>query len=80
MGRDFGEVALAVVSEVSVHLPGFSEIVRPFDQHGSWSEGLEANNNVSEVKLCLKIEAYRDIFHPILGLPPWPKIYIFKII
>lgn len=80
MGRDFGEVMFAVMSEVSVHLPGPSKIVRPFDQHGSRTEGLEANNDVSEVELCLKVEAYRDILHPILGLPPRPEIYIFWII
>jgi len=71
---------LAVVSEVPVHLPGFSEIVWTFDQHGSRSEGLEADDDVREVKLCFKIEAYRDILHSVFGLPPWPKIFeLFSI-
>lgn len=61
---------LAIVSEVPVYLPGLSKIVRPFDQHGSWSESLEANDDVREMKLRLEVEAYRDIFYTVFGLPP----------
>lgn len=75
MGRNTGKIVLAIVSEVPIYLPGLSKIVWSFDQHGGWSEGLEANNDMREMKLCLEVEAYRDILHPILGLPPRPETY-----
>lgn len=80
MGRDSGEGMLAIVSEVPVHLPGLSKIVRSFNQHGSWSEGLEANDDVREMKLCLRIEAYRDILHSVFGLPPRKFISVDDIL
>lgn len=75
MGRNPGKIVLAIVSEVPVYLPGLSKIVRPFDQHGGWSKSLETNNDVRKMKLCLEIEAYRDILYSILGLPPRSEIY-----
>lgn len=75
MGRNSGKIVLAIVSEVPVYLPGLSKIVRPFDQHGSWSEGLEANDDVREMELCLEVDAYRDILYSVLGLPPRSEIY-----
>lgn len=70
MDRNAGEVVGAIVSKVSVYLPSYSEIVRSFDQHGSRPESLEANDEMREVKRGFGIEAYRDIFHSVLGLPP----------
>lgn len=70
MSRNPGEIMFAVVSKVPIHLPSLSKIVRSFDQHGGRSESLETNDDVRKVKLCLEVEAYRDIFHPVLSLPP----------
>jgi len=58
------------VGEISIHLPGLAEIIRSFDQHGSWPEGLEANNDMREMKLRLEIKAYCNILHSIFSLPP----------
>lgn len=80
MSRDIGEVMLTIMSEVPIYLPGFSKIIRSLDQHSSRSKSLKANNDMREVKLCLKIEAYRDILHSVFGLPPRPEIYNFQII
>lgn len=70
MGRNVWEIVIVIVNEVPVYLPGLSKIVRPFDQHGSRSESLKANDDVREVKHRLKIEGYRDILDSVLGLSP----------
>ena len=42
-------------------------------------ECLEGEHDVSDVKLCIKIEFDGDIFHPILCLPPGLETF-FRVI
>ena len=42
--RNVRERLSAVIGEVTVHLPRFPEVIRPLDQHSSWSEGLKSHN------------------------------------
>ena len=53
-----------------MNLPGLAPIVRLFDVHRGGSERLEGDDQMSHVKLGLKIELNRGIFLAVLGLPP----------
>lgn len=59
------------MGKVLVHRPCSSEVMRSFDQHGSRTEGLEDDHQVSEVELSFQVELNGDLLLPILSLPPF---------
>jgi len=69
-GRNAGERVSAVVREVPVDLPRLSEVVRPFDEHGSRSESLESHDEMCEVELGFEVELQAGLLPPVLRLPP----------
>ena len=66
----------AIISEVSVHLPGFTEVIRPLDKHGGRSERFETHNQVSKVKFSLEVYLNGHVLPAVLGLPP----FVFPIV
>ena len=80
LGGDPREVLLAVVSKISIDLPGLPKIVGSLDQHRRRSEGFEADDDMGEVELRFEVEAYRHVLHSIFRLPPGPANNIFDIV
>lgn len=60
----------AIRSEVSVDMPGFSEVIRTLDEHSGWSESCENYDQMSEMKFRLQVQLNCCIFLSILRLPP----------
>ena len=58
------------MSKVSGDVPGLAPIKRLLNVHGSRSEGLEGDDDVSHMKLCLKIKLNGHMFITIGCLPP----------
>lgn len=70
MRRHSGKRLLAIVSEVTIDLPRFAEVVGTLDQHSGRTEGPESYYQVGEVELRLEVERYRHVLHSVLRLPP----------
>ena len=60
----------AVMSKVSVDLPSFAPVKGLLDVHGGGSEGLEGDDDVGDVELCLEVQLDGDSLVAIGGLPP----------
>lgn len=54
------------------YLPSFSEVKRSLDEHGSWTEGAEGEDEVSEVEFGLQVQLDTRRLQAILALPPRP--------
>ena len=67
---DPGEGALAVVGEVAVDLPGLAPVVRLLNVHGSRTERLERDDQVSHVELGLQVQLDGHVLLAVLRLPP----------
>lgn len=59
-----------VAHHTVTHLPGSAKVVGALDEHGCRPEGLECDDQMSEVKLSLQVQLYRNILHSVLRLPP----------
>lgn len=65
-----------ILSKVSVYIPRFTEIKRPFYQHGLGSECPEGHDEMGEVELGLQIQLDVHALLARLGLPP-PLLFVF---
>lgn len=65
-----GKGLVTVVGEVAIDLPRLAKVVRPLEQHGSRTEGLETHHQVGEVKLGAEIQLNVGVLNAILCLPP----------
>lgn len=61
---------VAIVCEVTVHMPRSTKIVWTLDQHGGRSERLKYNDQMRKMEFGFQIQLNGDIFFAIFRLPP----------
>ena len=60
----------AIVSKVTINVPGFAEIVGSFDQHGSRPKRLKDYDGMSDVKFRLQVQGNGYVLLAVFSLPP----------